>query len=291
MTGCLGQMFGQTSKARRERFRRAWLRWPVPFAAMLLLSACVNEQHESQIGEQVARQVNAQVPLVRDRALNHFVQVIGARIARESDRPKVSYRFYIINSPVVNAFALPGGHIYVTRGLLERTRSVAELSAVLAHEIGHVAARHGAKKIQREYRTGSLVSVLYKLILRGEPTLLDQDALRIGEKLWDAQNSRTAEIEADELAVEYLVRSGVDPHGMVRLLQGLLEEERQNPGQITQWFSTHPMTANRISVVEKEIRKTEAAADDDLLLDLPVYSAFLRRVADLPGGSIPTAAP
>ncbi len=264
----------------RARFAR-WL----GVAALVLapaLAGCVSEETEQEIGDQIAAQINAQLPLVRDPVLNLYVTRVGRLIARHSDRPELHYHFYIVNSPGVNAFALPGGHIYINRGLIERTRNVSELAAVLAHEIGHVAARHGARMLERQLRTGSLISVLYRVILGGEPQILDQTALRLGSILWTASNSRKAEIEADELAVRYLIDSGVDPRGIVTFLNGLLKEEARNPRRNLEWFSTHPMTVDRITETNREILAELPTAPPGLARDIPSYPAFLERVRALP---------
>jgi len=252
-----------------------------------LLAGCINEERERELGDRIAAQVNAQIPLVRDPALNRYVNDVGGVIARESGRPDVPYHFYIVNSPAVNAFALPGGHVYVNRGLIERTENVSELSAVLAHEIGHIAARHGAKMLERRLRTGSVVSILYNLFLGAEPEILDQRALQMGEAIWTASHSREAEMEADELAVEYLIGAGVDPDGMVTLLNGLLEEEKQTARPTLEWFSTHPMTQDRISLARKEIRKEMPDTTPVLARDIPSYPFFLRRLRRLPPPPMP----
>ena len=135
------------------------------------------------MGDLMAVDMNSQLPLVADPILNAYVSSLGNAIAGVSDRPDLEYRFYVINSPVVNAFALPGGHIYLSRGLIEQTASGSELAAALAHEIGHVAERHGVAKMERHLRTGSVVSMLYNVILGGEPEILRQDALEIGGAL------------------------------------------------------------------------------------------------------------
>ncbi|HEX2190014.1 MAG TPA: M48 family metallopeptidase, partial [Longimicrobiaceae bacterium] len=261
--------------------------------APALLAGCVSEDTEQQLGDRVAAQVNATLPLVRDRALNLYVNRLGRLIARNSDRPDVPYRFYIVDSPAVNAFALPGGHVYVNRGLIERTDNVAELSAVLAHEVGHVAARHGARTLERQLRTGSMSSILYRVILGGEPEILDQTALRMGPALWTASHSRKAEIEADRLAVEYLIDSGVDPRGILSFLNGLLREEagstRASPA--TAWFSTHPMTRERIDRTRRDIRRELPDAPPGLAKDIASYPAFLERVRELPPSPVPYPVP
>ena len=137
----------------------------MPLLLLPLFAGCVSEQREQEMGDLMAIDINAQLPMVEDPVLNAYVTSLGRALARVSERPGLDYHFYVINSPTVNAFALPGGHNYLTRGLIEQTRSGGELAAALAHEIGHVAARHGVDKMQRQLRTGSLVSVLYNLIM------------------------------------------------------------------------------------------------------------------------------
>ncbi len=237
------------------------------------------------MGDAIAAQINAQVPLVLDPPLLLYVNRLGYRLARASERPELSYRFYIVNTEAVNAFALPGGHIYVTRGLLERTETASQLAGVLAHEIGHVAARHGAQALERELRTGSVVSMLYDLFfggLGGEPPLLDQQALHLGTRIWSARHSRAAEREADQLAVRYLIGSGFDPRGMVTILEGLLEEEAEQPHPAVELFSSHPMTTNRIRVLERKIKRVSAERSHDLREDIASFPAFLQRLEALP---------
>jgi predicted Zn-dependent protease len=250
--------------------------------APVLLAGCVSQSREQELGDLMAAEINAQLPLIADPLLNIYVNDLGRGIADVSGRPALDYRFYIIDSRTVNAFALPGGHIYITRGLINRTRTGPELAGVLAHEIGHVAARHGVQKLERHLRTGSLVALMYQFILGGEPDLLRSNSLRLAGTLWNASHSREDEEEADRLAVDYLLDSRIDPEGIVTLLETLLEEEVADSGVVAAWFSTHPMTASRIRIAEREI-------DDEMTDDHPPpdrelssYPAFMRRISALP---------
>ncbi|MEX2572265.1 MAG: M48 family metallopeptidase [Gemmatimonadota bacterium] len=261
-------------------------------AFLLLTSAgCISEERELEIGNAMAAEVNPRLPLIEDPILNAYVYGVGRRLAVVSERPDLPYHFYIINSDVVNAFALPGGHVYLTRGLIEQTRDGSEFAGVLAHEIGHVAARHGVQKLQRELRTGSLVNVLYNLILGGEPDLLRENSLQLANVVWSAQHSRGDEKEADRLAIRYLLRAGVDPEGVVTLLQKLLSEERRSrdePGRVQNWFSTHPLTADRIR--EAEVFTERLASEEEQQvsdLNLQSFAAFktlVSRTASAEGG-------
>jgi predicted Zn-dependent protease len=269
--------FAQRGRPRAGRLPRA----AATLAAALLLGGCVNEAREVAIGNQIASQVNAQVPLVQDVPLNLYINDLGRLLAHHSSRPDLDYFFYIVDSPALNAFALPGGHIYVNRGLIERTSDVSELSGILAHEIGHVAARHGAENLQRQMRTRSMARVMYQLILNREP-MLNQEALEVGSALWNAQNSRAAEQEADQLAVRYLVSSGVDPRGMLSLFSALWEEEQRVPtSESVSWFSTHPATAARMAATREQIRLLPPAPKP-LARNNDSYAAFLRRLERQP---------
>lgn len=250
--------------------------------ALLPLVACVSEDREREIGDQLATQINAHLPLLRDPSLTGSLTQLGDQLARASDRPDVRYSFYIVDAEEVNAFAIPGGHIYVNRGLIERTENAAELSAILAHEIGHISARHGAQMLQRQLRTGSVVSVLYRLILGREPALLDHSALGIGGALWTAAHSRADELEADQLAVRTLVTAGVDPIGIVTLLHSLRSEEAQERGTAAQWFSTHPMSADRLRQTRDQVREFRGESTPDLTRDAAWYPKFLSRMRKLP---------
>lgn len=246
-----------------------------------LAAGCVSETREQEIGDQIAGELNPQLPLVRDPVLNQYVSLLGSRLALESERSGVQYRFYIVNTPEENAFALPGGHIYVTRGLIQRTENASELSAVLAHEIAHVAARHGAQKLERHLRTGTVVSLMYHVLFGREPQLLDREALTLGRKIWSAGHSRRDEREADAMAVRYMAGAGIDPNGMLTLLEGLHAEDASSEQRLA-WFSTHPHTEDRARWVAQEIGGLPEAEPSAMLQDLTSYPAFLARVDAVP---------
>ena len=254
---------------------------------LLLATACISEEREQEIGNTMAAEVNPHLPLVEDPLLQAYVSSIGGNLAEVSERPDLDYRFYIINTDIVNAFALPGGHVYLTRGLIERTEDGAEFAGVLAHEIGHVAARHGVQKLQRHLRTGSLVNVLYNTILGGEPTLLRENSLQLANLLWSAQHSRSDEEEADRLAVRYLLRAGAAPEGIITLLQKLLEEEEEadssSIGPMETLFSTHPLTAARIVDAQENIERLTGEEAQLQELDLEAFQAFKVLVARAAG--------
>jgi len=273
---------GGTPRSGRPRAGRPTRAAAAAALLPLLLGACINERREQAIGDQIAGQVNAQVPLVYDVPLNRYVNELGRLIARHSDRPDARYYFYIVDTGSLNAFALPGGHIYVNRGLIERTSNVSELAGVLAHEIGHVAARHGAENLQRHLRTRSMAGVMYQMVLGRKP-LIASEALELGGMMWSAHHSRADEEEADQLAVRYLLSTGVDPRGMLSLFSTLWEEEQHIPAsQAVSWFSTHPTTTARMDATRAQIRTLLPRTHAELARDNKDYPAFLRRLDALP---------
>jgi Putative Zn-dependent protease, contains TPR repeats len=253
---------------------------PCLIAVLLGFAGCVDEQQEQELGDALAADLQEHLPVVQDPQIDAYVNEMASNLALVSSRPDLDYAVYIINSQMVNAFALPGGHIFVTRGLIEQTGSGEELAGVLAHEIGHVASRHGVQKLQRELRTGSLVGMLYNLFLGGEPELLQSQPLEMAGTLWSARHSREDEREADQLAVEYLIAAGVDPSGIPTLFEQLIEHEQEDPGLAQEWFSTHPLTASRIAQVERAIAEADTGSVENKTF--PAYGTFLRRLRAIP---------
>ena len=261
---------------------RALLRPVVALVALGALAGCVSEREEVEIGSQLASNLNARVPLVQDAPLNLYVNDLGRMIARHSERPDLDYHFYIIDTPAVNAFALPGGYVYVDRGLIERTHTVSELAGVLAHEIAHVALRHGAKNLQRQIRTSSMSNVLWRRIVGRAPPL-NQQALQLGTEVWRTAHSRSDETSADQEAVKYLNASGIDPEGMVALFNDLMKEERSEPAtQTVEWLSSHPTTSSRLAVTQQTIAADMPKPTPRLATNNASYPLFLARMQMLP---------
>ena len=244
---------------------------------LLALTGCISEEREREIGDSLAADINPHLPLIEDPLLHAYVRTLGSRIAEVSERPDVEYRFYLIDTDAVNAFALPGGHVYVTRGLVARTEEGREFAGVLAHEIAHVAARHGIRRLQRELRTSSLVSKLYDLFLGGEPEVLRVNSLAMANEYLDARYSRRDEKEADRLAIDYLALAGIDPNGVVSLLETLVEQERierVEAGPLAEWFSTHPMTSERLEEARMEVKGRGVSAPPTEPASIQAYPAF-----------------
>lgn len=198
-------------------------------------------EREQALGEQLAAQVDLQVPLVRDPIVTEYINRIGQNLALHSDI-RVPLTIKVIASDEVNAFALPGGFLYVNLGVLKAADTEAELAGVMAHEIAHVAARHALENLSKNelFSLGTI-----PLIFLGGPM---GEWIRTGTGYGLAalffKFSRGAEREADELAAQYLWATGYDPWSLVRFFQKLMHRER--PIRISPLFRTHPTTPNRI---------------------------------------------
>ena len=214
---------------------------------------------ERQLGRQQHPQVIVQFGgAYEDPALQAYVAGIGERLAAVSELPDLDFTFTLLNSDVVNAFALPGGYVYVTRGLLALADDEAELAGVLAHEIGHVTARHSAQRYSRGVLAqGGVVvgSILAGVLGGGAAADLAQQAGGAGAQAYLAGYSRDQEFQADELGVRYLARAGYDPAAMSSFLDKLgrndalarrLAGREDAPDPASSWFATHPRTPDRV---------------------------------------------
>ena len=217
----------------------------------------MSEKDEIAMGEQVNAQIMQQERVYNDIELQNYVQYVGNKLAQKSHRPNLNYRFTVLDSKEVNAFALPGGHIYVTRGLLSYLNSEAELAAVLGHEIGHVTARHAVRQHSATQLT-SIGAAIGSAFIPGVGQAGYQLAGVLGETLLRGYG-REHELEADRLGAEYLARTGYDPDAMLAVIgalksQELLEfrlarEEGREPRVYHGLFSTHPDNDTRLQEI------------------------------------------
>jgi predicted Zn-dependent protease len=215
-------------------------------------------EQEAQTGRQQHPQVLVQFGgAYDDPELQAYVTGIGERLAAVSELPELDFTFTVLNSDVVNAFALPGGYVYITRGLLALADDEAELAGVMTHEIGHVTARHSAQRYSRGVlaQGGVAIGTILAGVLGGGAAAdLAQQAAGTGAKAYLAGYSRDQEFQADELGVRYLARAGYDPTAMASFLAKLERNDqlmRQLAGRdgadpASSWFATHPRTPDRV---------------------------------------------
>jgi predicted Zn-dependent protease len=251
------------------------------FLAPMLLGCSVSQDQEVDLGRRNAEQVETQMPLVHDQVAANYVQALGASIARTTARSDLEWRFRIVDSRAVNAFALPGGFIYVNRGLIERAETLDELAGALAHEVSHVALRHSVRQMEKQTNTGVAVELGCRLtdLCSSE---VARAAIQIGGAALFAKYSRHDEAEADSQAVQLVVDAGIDPNGIPSLFKRLMEERRRSPAGIETFFASHPLEEDRIVATEREIAALAPSLPQGLRSDDPSYRAFKAHLASLP---------
>jgi predicted Zn-dependent protease len=264
-------------------FKKNWLRLTITglaAAATIGSAACaVSTQQELEMGSQYASEINRQLPLVSNAQVTAYVNQLGDQIARQGGRG-LDYTFYVVNSDVVNAFAVPGGYVYVNRGLVERSATMSELAGVLAHEIGHVEQRHGVEQMERMQRAN--LGIGLASVLLGQPGPAAAAAINVGGTAVFSRFSREAENEADEVAVPMLVRSGIHPQGLITMFERLMSMRRSSPSALEQWFSTHPTTDDRISATRATISRVPASQLSRLTRDSQAFQSMRSRLKSLP---------
>jgi len=246
------------------------------------LVACgVSQQQEVQMGVEYAQQINAQLPIVQDPELNRYINVLGDSIARLTSRADLDWHFFIVDAKDVNAFAVPGGFIYINRGLIERTDRMDEVAGVLGHEIGHVVRRHTVK--QMEKAQGANIGVTLACVLTSVcNSQVAGAAINIAGGAVFARFSRQDEAEADQEGLNNVVRAGISPVGMVTMFQKLIAERKSRPSSVEAWFRTHPLEEDRIAAIQARINQIPPATLARLGTDTRNFHTFKSRLQSLP---------
>ena len=259
----------------------------VAAAAVMTASCGVSTQQEVQIGAEQSAQVQQQLPILRDPEVNRYVTSLGNEIARHTSRADLPWQFYVVNTDVANAFALPGGIIYVNRGIIERAAQMDELAGVMAHEIEHVVRRHSVK--QMEQMQGASVGVALACTLTAVcSNQAAATAINVGGTAVFAKFSRDDERQADEGGFQELVRSGINPEGMMTFFQKLLaEEQKDGGGQSISWFATHPGTQDRVADIQRLLTGLPASERTSLVSDTPAFQEMRKRLMMLPAAPPP----
>ena len=209
-------------------------------------------EHEIALGKQLSAEIEKQAKFINDPVVNEYVNRVGQNLVRNSDA-QVPFTIKVIDSDVVNAFALPGGFFYVNSGLILHADEESELAGVMAHEIAHVCARHGTKQATKSEITQlamipAMIFIPYTLagyaLYQGMQFIIPMAFL---------QFTRVDEREADYLGLEYMYKAGYDPNAFVAFFEKVSADEKKQPGTIPKIFSTHPPTPDRIEASQKEI--------------------------------------
>lgn len=225
---------------------------------LTLLLACksgstggVSLQDEWQLGNQMAAQVESQVKLVHNPSAEAYVTRVGEKIHAATPLAGRPFTFHIVDDPSVNAFSIPGGHVYVNTGLIAQADHSDMLAGVLAHEIAHVVARHVIKQVEQQQAIGTIGSIL----LGNNPGAVQSILANIIAGGAMARFSRADEKEADDLGLQYMNSAGYDPHGMLDMFQKLLSLEQGRPGAVDKFFADHPLTQDRINDIQNRINQ------------------------------------
>ena len=249
--------------------------------ACSVIGCGISQQQEVQMGQQYAQQINAQLPIIQDPEINRYINVLGDSIAGLTSRKDLDWHFFIVDAQEVNAFAVPGGFVYVNRGLIERADQMDELAGVLGHEIGHVVRRHTVKQMEKQQ--GANVGITLACILTSIcSSQAAGAAINIAGGAVFARFSRQDEAEADAEGVKNTVRAGISPAGMVSMFQKLIDERKTRPGAVESWFLTHPLEEDRIAAVQALINQLPPGRLAQLGTDTRNFHSFKARVQSLP---------
>lgn len=265
------------------------------FALALLLAACgtpvknpvtgqtertvMDEQAEITEGRKAHEEILKEYTPLANSGLQAYVSNLGKKIAAQSHRPNLPWTFTVLDSPEVNAFALPGGFVYVTRGIMAYLDSEADLAGVIGHEIGHVTARHGAQRATRQQNAGIGVfaaTVLGAVLEAGGVSGMGQVASQVAQGVAAghvAKYGREQELQADQLGAEYLARVQYDPKNMVDVIRVLLDQDKYRAdqaraagkpvGERNDWLASHPTSEERLKRIMQRAQAAQAARYQD----------------------------
>ncbi|MBE3068844.1 MAG: M48 family metalloprotease [Planctomycetes bacterium] len=217
---------------------------------------------------------------VPNAQLQQYVQAVGQRVAAVSDRP-MPYSYTLVASDVPNAFALPGGSIFITAGLMRRMMNEQQLAAVLAHETVHVAARHSVQGMQQQMGASVLVELAGRIVAPDKADAA-QAVAKVVTSMGTLKYSRNDEYEADQVGIKYAARAGYNPWGMVELLTVLKSLSEKEPGTLSEMFMTHPLSSKRIEEAQQTIQADPAYAKWSASTKDPAADKFTTMRALLP---------
>jgi predicted Zn-dependent protease len=245
----------------------------------------MSEAQEVQLGKETDAQVRQEMGLYKDPELQKYVESVGMRLAKASERPNLPWHFAVVDQPAINAFALPGGYIYLTRGILPFLDNEAQLAGVLGHEIGHVTARHSAQQYTKATSAGIGVQLLSIFVPEARPL---QGLTETALGLLFLKHGRDDELQADRLGAEYTAKTGWNPAGVAGMLQTLarLDEAGGSRKGVPNWLMTHPAPADRVQRVQAYVK--EAAIPTGTSGGTVDETDFLRRIDGIMFGDNPS---
>ena len=240
----------------------------------------VSVSQEDELGDQYAAAIAAQVPIIDDSAATAWLSRLGLRLTSVADRENRDWHFYLVDDSTVNAFAVPGGHIFVHRGLIENAETYSQLAGVMGHEVAHVTLRHSVDQMRSRTKTGIFVAVVCAVVNICSSTAA-QVAIDVGGKALLAKYSRDDEAQSDSAAVGYLLRAGINPRGIPQMFERMAAMRQVNPSALEAWFGSHPLEDARIVRTSALISTIDRSRLEPLPLDDPSFANFKAHVRDL----------
>ncbi|MBZ5538363.1 MAG: M48 family metalloprotease [Acidobacteriia bacterium] len=249
-------------------------------------------QQDIEMGREAAQEAEKQLNLLNDPSAVNYVNQLGKKLAAKSMNPNYPWTFKVVNDSAINAFALPGGFIYVNRGALEAADNEAQISGVIAHEIGHVVARHGTNQMSKALLPQLGLAALGGLTAGkgGWTATLAQLGIPLGLNMYFLKNSRAAEAQADLLGTQEMTDAGYDPSQLAHFFEKL--EQGGSGGKVSgaaSWFSDHPSPENRVASIDKEISTLSVAKNP--VVDTPDFDHLRSHLKSLPPAPKPKPAP
>ena len=214
----------------------------------------IGQEEEIAIGKDLAATLLGAAPLVNDPRMQRYVNNVGRWIASQSERPDLPWQFGVLDAPQLNAFAVPGGTVFITRGLLERMRSEAELAGVLGHEIVHVVKKHHLKAIQKGAQT-ALAGEALSMATQNRNAAVNDKLISFGKEMYGRGLDKGDEFEADRLGVVLAARAGYDAYGLPSVLQTLQAMNAEDSG-LALMFKTHPAPGERLDALGEKMQPT-----------------------------------
>ena len=215
----------------------------------------IDQKQEIEIGQDMAARLLGAAPLVDNAALQRYVNNVGRWLASQSERPDLPWQFGVLDAPQLNAFAVPGGTIFLTRGLVQSMKSEAELAGVLAHEIVHVVKKHHLKAIQKSAQAALAGDALTMALNRSGGSENREKLIGFGTEMYSRGLDKSDELDADRLGVVIAARGGYDAYGLPAVLQTL---QAMNPedSSLALMFKTHPAPAERLDALSEKMQPT-----------------------------------
>ncbi len=238
----------------------------------------ITVDEEIRIGNLIALEIAQQYPLISDDEINDYLTTLGESIAAQSDWSGLEYHFRVINTDEVNSFSIPGGHVYLHRGLLDRAQSLSEVACMLAHEIAHIASRHGTEELTVRYG----LALEAHALLGENPELWKQMAADLFTVNSLLNYGYKEEFAADALAITYAQRAGYDPRGLESFLRRLAGEEKELPLYLYKMYLTHPEAKKRLPRVRKGIEGLPLRLD--LINDDAEFDVIQAKIRTIPAG-------